>query len=122
MNIALWVVQGLLAVAFLMTGIMKATRSKEKLAENMAWVNDFSAGTVRLIGILEVLGAIGVVLPKLTGILSWLTPTAAVGLVLTMVGAALTHLRRGENSNIVTNVVLLTMAASVAYGRFVLLP
>lgn len=85
-------------------------------------MNDFSAGTVRLIGILEVLGAIGVVLPKLTGILSWLTPTAAVGLVLTMVGAALTHLRRGENSNIVTNVVLLTMAASVAYGRFVLLP
>ncbi|MFQ5342775.1 MAG: DoxX family protein [Anaerolineae bacterium] len=122
MNIALWVVQGLLAIAFLMAGGMKATRPKEKLAENMAWVNDFSAGTIRLIGILEVLGAIGVVLPKLTGILPWLTPTAAVGLVLTMIGAALTHLRRGENSNIVMNAVLLVMAAFVAYGRFVVLP
>jgi len=122
MNIALWIVQGLLAVAFLMAGAMKATRSKEQLAENMAWVNDFSAGTIRLIGILEVLGAIGLVLPKLTGILPWLTPTAAVGLVLTMIGAALTHLRRGENSNIMMNVVLLVMAAFVAYGRFVLLP
>lgn len=122
MNIALWVVQGLLAIAFLMAGAMKSTRSKEKLAENMPWVNDFSAGTVRLIGILEILGAIGLILPKLTGILTWLTPTAAVGLVLTMIGAALTHLRRGENSNVLMNGVLLVLAAFVAYGRFVLLP
>lgn len=122
MNIALWIGQGLLAIMFLMAGSMKATRPKEQLAERMEWVNDFSASTIRLIGILEVLGAAGVVLPKATGILPWLTPTAAAGLALTMVGAALIHIRRNEYGNLVMNIVLLAMAAFVAYGRFVLLP
>ncbi|MCA9926570.1 MAG: DoxX family protein [Anaerolineales bacterium] len=122
MNIALWVVQGLLAVAFLMAGFMKASQPKEKLAARMAWVEDFSAGNIRLIGILEVLAAIGLILPPITGILPWLAPLAAVGLILTMIGAARTHQRRGENQMIGTNVVLLLLAAFVAYGRFVLAP
>ena len=122
MNIALWVVQGLLAVAFLMAGFMKASQPKEKLAARMAWVEDFSAGNIRLIGILEVLAAIGLILPPITGILPWLAPLAAVGLILTMIGAARTHQRRVENQMIGTNVVLLLLAAFVAYGRFVLAP
>src|SRR3712207_6384671 len=94
MGIALWVIQVLLAVAFLVSGAMKLSQPKEKLLKNMAWVEDFSQPTVRIIGALEVLGAIGIVLPALTGILPWLTPLAALGLVLTMIGAAFTHLRR----------------------------
>jgi len=122
MNIALWIVQALLAVAFLMAGGMKLMQPKEKLAEKMAYVNDLSAGTVKLIGALEVLGAIGLILPKLTGILPVLTPLAAVGLVLTMIGAAIVHLHRKEASMIGINAVLFVLAAFVAYGRFALLP
>jgi uncharacterized membrane protein YphA (DoxX/SURF4 family) len=125
MNIALWIVQGLLALVFLMGGFMKASKSKDSLKErgrSMDWVDDFSDGQVRLIGILEVLGAIGLILPGLTDILPILTPLAAVGLALTMVGAAITHLRRGEYSIIVMNLVLMALALFIAYGRFVLLP
>jgi uncharacterized membrane protein YphA (DoxX/SURF4 family) len=118
MNIALWIVQGLLAAVFLMAGFMKASKPKEDLAAQMAWVNDFSANTVKTIGILEILGAIGLILPLATGILPWLTPVAAVGLVLTMIGAAITHARRKENAMIGMNVMLLVLAAFVAYGRF----
>ena len=120
MSIALWIVQGLLAVAFLGAGASKLSQPKEKLLKNMAWVEDFSQPTVRNIGALEVLGAIGIVLPALTGILPWLTPLAALGLVLLMVGAALTHLRRKEYGNVAINAVLLVLAAFVAYGRFFL--
>jgi uncharacterized membrane protein YphA (DoxX/SURF4 family) len=122
MGIALWVAQGLLAAAFLVAGVTKLGQPKEKLAKNMAWVEDFSQPAVRLIGAVEVLGAIGVVLPALTGILSWLTPLAALGLAATMVGAVLTHLRRGERSAVIPPVVLLVLAAFVAYGRFFVLP
>jgi uncharacterized membrane protein YphA (DoxX/SURF4 family) len=122
MNIALWIVQGLLGLLFLMVGSMKLMQPKEKLAERMGWVKDFSAGTVRLIGTFEVLCAIGIVLPSLTGILPWLSPVAAVGLVLTMIGAAITHARRNEYQMIITNMVLLLLAAFVVYGRFVAVP
>ncbi len=122
MNIALWIVQGLLALAFLMAGGMKAMQPKEKLAGKMAFVEDFSQGQVRGIGILEVLGAIGLVAPPLTGILPILSPIAALGLALTMVGAFITHLRRGEMQMTLPNVVLFVLALFVAYGRFVLLP
>jgi uncharacterized membrane protein YphA (DoxX/SURF4 family) len=128
MSIALWVAQVLLAVAFLGAGATKLSQPKEKLAKNMAWVEDFSQGAVRLIGALEVLGAIGLVLgaiglvlPALTGILLWLTPLAALGLVLLMIGGALTHLRRAEYGNIAINAVLLVLAAFVVYGRFFLM-
>lgn len=120
MNIALWIGQSLLAILFLMAGGMKTTQSKEKLDES--GFEDFSLGTVRVIGVLEVLGAIGIVLPALIGILPWLTPLAAVGFALTMIGAAITHLRRSEYPNIIVNVIIFALAAFVAYGRFVLVP
>ena len=122
MGIALWAVQVLVAASFLVAGATKLSQPKEKLVKNMAWVEDFSQGTVRLIGALEALGAIGVVVPALTGIVPWLTPLAALGLVLLMIGAALTHLRRTEYGNIAMNAVLLVLAAFVAYGRFFVLP
>ena len=124
MNIVLWILQGLLAFVFLMAGFMKASQPKDALKEKgggrMDWVDDISASNIRLIGILEVLAAIGLILPQVTGILPWLTPLAAVGLVLTMAGATLLHIRRSEA--IVPTIVLLLVAALVAYGRFVLIP
>lgn len=122
MNIVVWIVQGLLALTFLMTGLLKLTQPKEKLTKIMAFVEDFSPGAVRLIGLVELLGAIGVVLPTLTGILTWLTPLAAVGLAATMVSAASTHWRRKEYQIISINMVLLAMAVFVAYVRFVVVP
>lgn len=122
MNIALWVVQILLALAFGAAGIMKSTQPIKRLAANMGWVNDLVPWNVRLIGILEILGAIGLILPAVTGIWSWLTPVAAIGLVLTMVGAMIVHGRRGEFSRIWFNVVLLALAAFVVFGRFVAVP
>ncbi len=125
MNIALWILQGLLAALFLMAGVMKATRSKEEIkgsdGERMAWVDDVSATNIKLIGVLEILAAIGLILPQLTGILPWLTPLAAVGLVLTMIGAIVLHVRRGDGTQaLVSNAVLLLLAAFVAYGRFMI--
>jgi len=122
MDTALWVVQVLLAIAFGMAGFMKATQPKARLAENLGWVNDFSANNVKVIGVLEVLAAAGLILPMLTNILPVLTPLAAIGLILTMIGAIIVHARRGENSTIVINLVLLALAAFVAYGRLVALP
>jgi uncharacterized membrane protein YphA (DoxX/SURF4 family) len=120
MNIVLWVLAALLAFVFLGAGAMKLTQSKDKLAANpnMAWTEQFSAGTIKLIGLLEVLAAIGLILPAVLGIASALVPLAAVGLVLLMIGAALTHARRKENQAAVINVVLLVLAAALAVGRF----
>lgn len=119
MNILLWVVAGLLALAFLAAGAMKLTRPKAQLAESgLAWVEDFTPGAVKGIGAVEVLGALGLVLPAVTGIAPVLVPLAATGLALTMVGAAVVHVRRGETRMIVVNVVLLLLAAFVAWGRF----
>jgi uncharacterized membrane protein YphA (DoxX/SURF4 family) len=122
MGTALWIVQVLLALAFFMAGLMKATQPHEKLGERMAWVKRFSPGTVRFIGVIEMLGAIGLIVPAVTGMLPVLTPVAAVGLVLVMLGAIVTHARAGENAMIVGNLILLALAAFVAYGRFVLVP
>lgn len=118
MNIALWIVQGLLALAFLMAGGMKLLQPKAKMAEKMAWVEDFSDIQIKGIGAVEVLGAIGLIVPPLTGIAPVLAPLAALGLVLTMAGAAITHYRRGEMAMIAPNGVLLVLSLIVMVGRF----
>lgn len=118
MNIALWVVAGLLAAAYLVAGLLKSTQPKEKLQANMPWVEDYSAGTVRLIGIAEVLGALGLILPQATGIAPILTPIAATGLVIIQALAIRTHVRRGERQVLPANIALLLLALFVAIGRF----
>ena len=117
MNITLWIIQALLALVFLGAGVIKMVRSKEQLVGRMEWVKDFSPNAVRLIGVTETLGALGLILPAATGILEWLIPLAAVGLALTMVGAVITHVRRSDYSKVVMPIVLLVLAAFVAYGR-----
>jgi len=118
MNIALWIVQTLLAALYLSAGALKSTQPKEKLAKNMPWVESFSPGGVKLIGVAEVLGGVGLILPWATGIAEWLTPVAAVGLALIQVGAIVTHLRRKEAQVLPMNIVLLALAVFVAVGRF----
>ena len=118
MNTVLWVLQVVLAVAFLAAGAMKATKPKSELAGQMGWVDDFSANGVKAIGVLEVLAAVGLVLPWALDVAPVLTPLAALGLVLMMVGAAVVHARRGEAQMIAVNVVLGVLAAVVAVGRF----
>ena len=119
MNVVLWIVAGLLAVAFLAAGLMKLTQPKKKLADSgMGWTEDFSDGAVKGIGALEVLGAAGLILPAALDIVPVLVPIAATGLALLMLGAAVTHARRKESPNIVVNIVLLALAAFVAWGRF----
>jgi uncharacterized membrane protein YphA (DoxX/SURF4 family) len=119
MNIALWIIAGLLAVVFLASGAMKLTQPKRKLAASgFGWVEDFSAGTVKAIGTLEVLAALGLILPAALDIAPVLVPLAAVGLVFLMVGAIITHLRRHEAKVLASPVVLLIIAAVIAWGRF----
>lgn len=122
-NEVIWIAQVVLALLFLAAGTMKLTRPLDKLSEMMPWVNDFPPAIVRTIGALELLAAIGLVVPGLTGILPWLTPLAAAGLVLTMLGAIATHVRRNEVVPMaIVNVVLLLVALFVAYGRFAAVP
>ncbi|HEY0448564.1 DoxX family protein [Actinophytocola sp.] len=119
MNISLWIVAGLLAVGSLASGAVKLIRPKEKLAASgWEWVEDFGAGTVKAIGALEVLAAVGLILPAALDLVPVLVPLAAVGLVVLMVGATITHLRRHEAQAIVVNLVLLALAGFVAWGRF----
>jgi uncharacterized membrane protein len=118
MNAVLWVLQILLAVAFAMAGLMKATQPKQKLAAKMPYVEDFSGGAIKAIGVLELLAALGLVLPAWTGIAPILTPLAATGLVIVMIGAVAVHARRKEWGSLPINLVLLVLAALVAWGRF----
>lgn len=118
MEIAIWIIQGILATMFLAAGIMKSVRPKEKLAASMPWVNDFSPAGIKLIGIAELLGAIGLIVPYLTGIAPVLTPIAAMALALVMALAAAYHLRKNEYKPIGFNLVLLVLLLIVAYRRY----
>jgi DoxX-like family len=120
MNIALWIVAGLLAAAFLAGGVIKLVLPREKLAASASggWAGDFSPGAIKAIGALEVLAAVGLVLPAVLGIAPVLVPLAAVGVVLLMAGAMVVHLRRHETKTIVANVAYVLLAAFVAWGRF----
>jgi uncharacterized membrane protein len=106
-----------LALAFLLAGVMKARQPRQKLATSMGWVEDFSDTGVRTIGVLEILGGVGLLLPAVTGVATVLVPLAAAGLALLMVGAAATHRRRGELPMIGINAVLLLLAVVVAWAR-----
>ncbi|CAB4332502.1 MAG: DoxX family protein [Actinobacteria bacterium] len=98
MSTAYWVVAGIAAVAFFGSGMMKATSSREKLLanKNMGWAADFSDSQIKLIGLAEVLGALGLILPHVLSVAEVLSKVAAVGLFLLMAGAANVHRKRKE--------------------------
>jgi uncharacterized membrane protein YphA (DoxX/SURF4 family) len=118
MNIVLWALQVLLGLAFAAAGTMKVSRDRAQLQGQMPYVEDLSDGQVKAIGALEIAGALGLVLPAATGIAPLLTPAAALGLAVIMVGAALLHRRRREPQGIVVNAVLFAVAVVIAWGRF----
>lgn len=120
MNTVLWIVAGTLAVAYLAGGTGKLIVPQARLATfpGAGWVEDFSAGSVKTIGALEVLAAVGLILPAALGIAPVLVPLAAAGLVVIMAGAALTRLRRREPLLMVGDLGYLALAAFVAWGRF----
>ena len=117
MDTVLWIVQILLAGLFLITGLTKLTRPRLKMAAGpMRWAADTTDRQFRAIGLLEVLGALGLILPSALGIAPGLLPLAAIGLALTMVGAIATHVRYREVDRVGVPVVVLGLALFVAIG------
>ena len=119
-HIAVWIASVLLAVAYLFVGGTKVLTSKERLAENPSTAGAaeaFSATSIKLIGAVEVAGALGLILPWLTGIARVLTPAAAMGLALLQVGAAVFHGRRAEYKQWPVNAVFLALAVFIAATR-----
>ena len=117
MNIVAWILQIVLAVAFLGAGGMKLARPKPALVSaGMGYAEDYTDTNIKLIGAVEVLGAIGLILPWLTGIAPVLTPIAAVGLALVMAGAVIVHVRRKEA--FIPPLVLGVLSLVVAVLRF----
>lgn len=117
LHIGLWVAQALLAAAFLAAGGMKVSAPIEQLQAQMPWVSGAMGGAVRFIGVVELLGALGLILPAATRVMPKLTPLAASGLLAVMVLASVTHVSRGEYPMILANIVLGALAAFVAWGR-----
>ncbi|ROS75450.1 DoxX-like protein [Cellulomonas sp. PhB143] len=115
MIVAYWILAVLLCVFYLYAGGKKLTQSRDRLRPMMGWVDDLPLGLTRTIGALEVLGAIGLVLPPLVGVLPRLAVAAAVGFALLQVAAATLHLSRGERQDVWLNVVLLVLAAAAAW-------
>ena len=120
MNLALWIVTGLLAAVALFAGISKAFVPKKKLAATSGgeWTEHASVGFVKTLGVLELLAAVGLILPAVVDIAPVMVPVTAVCWVLLMVGAMITHGRLGQFKLVMLNSVYLALAAFVAWGRF----
>jgi hypothetical protein len=114
-EIAYWIIAALLAVFYLYAGGKKAVQSREQLQPMMGWVDRVPMPLVRTIGVLEVLGVVGLILPPLTGIAPWLAIAAAVGFVLIQIGGIAVHLSLGEARKIGLNIGLLVAAAVAAW-------
>jgi hypothetical protein len=118
--IAFYIVAGLAALVFLGVGLMKVARPKPALKENgMGWVEDFSAPSVKLIGLAEVLGGLGLILPVLTGIAPILSPIAGIALAVVMIGAVVVHIRRKEP--VVPPLVLAILAIAATILGFIVI-
>ena len=122
MNVILSIVQALLAMLFFMSGYMKAFQPLDVLAQSIQWTQDVPAPLVRFIGVSEMLGAMGLVVPAVTRI--WLRSTvfAAAALAIVMVSASIFHASRGEFFALPMTVALFALAALVVYGRWKLVP
>ena len=118
MNIALWILQVLLGSFFVFHATVLLRPSPQRLQSGMRYVLEMSAGLRVFAGVAEGLARVGLVLPALVHVLVWLTPLAAAGLVVLMLGAIVFHIRRREYPNIGLNVVLGILAGIVAWGRF----
>jgi hypothetical protein len=120
LNIALWIVQGLLALTFLGTGAIKTTQPIANIDKNVPSLRDFPPTIVRLLGVAEILGVLGLLLPGIFHVATILTPIAAIGLAIVVAGAAVAHLRLKEYLYLGFTVLLVVLALVVAIGRFTL--
>ncbi|MEU5405185.1 DoxX family protein [Nocardia asteroides] len=118
MNVLLWILQIALALMIGMAGVVKVITPRVQLTEKMSFTQHATDGQVKALGAVEVLGALGLILPAATGILPWLTPLAAVGIAVIMAGAIVTHVVAREFPNAVVNLVLLAVSLFVAVERF----
>jgi len=122
MNVALWIVAGVLGLAYVAGGIVKLTMPYEKYAAKLGWPEDFTPGNVRFMGVVEVLGGIGLVLPGLVDIAPVLVPIAASGMALYMAGAMTERIRRGEYKELLGDLMFLAAMVFIAWGRFAIEP
>lgn len=127
MNTLLWILQGVLAAMMFMPGFLKLTNNNAGLIQKgngrMDWAEDVSESNMKIIGVLEVLAAFGLILPLLLGIFTWLTPLAALGVAFTMLGAISLHVKRKDGMKaIAPNIIIIVLALVVLYGRFELFP
>lgn len=120
MNSLVWVFSIVLALVFLIVGLVRVFKY-EVAADRFPWVKDVPRGLVTFIGLAEILGALGLILPVATGILPWLTPVAAAALAILMLMAGTFHGQRRELQDASVNAILLALTAFVAYGRWPLL-
>ncbi len=120
MNLALWIAAGVLAAVLLVAASNKLFIPQEKLATfpGGGWVEDFSPGALKAISTLEILGAVGLILPAVLGIAPVLVPLAATGAALLFAGAVITRLRRGEKVTIAVDLIYFALAVFIAWGRF----
>ncbi|MCX4974112.1 DoxX family protein [Streptomyces sp. NBC_00620] len=120
MNLALWIGAGLLAAVALGGGITKAFVPKEKLAaaNGGGWTEDIGVGFIKTLGVLELLAAVGLILPAVVDIAPVMVPVTAVCWVLLMIGAMVTHGRLGESKFVLVNLIYLALAVFIAWGRF----
>jgi hypothetical protein len=120
MNLALWIAAWLLAAVALAGGITKTFLPREKLAahEGGEWTGEAGVGFVKTLGILELLAAVGLILPAVLDIASVMVPVTAVCWVVLMIGAMITHGRFGQFKLVMLNAAYLALAAFVAWGRF----
>jgi uncharacterized membrane protein len=121
MNILLWILQILLGVYFIFVGVSHFI-VPPNLPAPMSWMYELPTWLHVVSGAAEILGGLGLILPGLTRIQTRLTPVAASGLVLVMVGAMIYHVLRGEFTNLVMNLILAALLAFIAYGRTRLSP
>jgi hypothetical protein len=114
MTVAFWIIASIATLAFLGAGIMKLVRPVPALkAAGMGWVEDFSPAVVKLIALAEVIGAIGLILPPLTGTAVILCPIAGICLTIIMAGAVVVHLRRKENPGAAIVLAVLPLVTAI---------
>jgi uncharacterized membrane protein len=114
-KVAYWVIAGLLAAIYGFGGLKKLVQSQDQLRPMMGWVDAMPMSRVRMIGLVEVLGAVGVIVPAVTGVAPGVAVAAAIGLALIQVGAFRLHLSRHELTDLPLNSALLVLAAAAAW-------
>lgn len=125
MDVTLWIIAGVLAVAFTAGALAQLTMTKQRLrarGQSQHWVDDFDADQIKVIGTVKLIGSLGLILPGALDVAPVLTPLAACGLALFMAGAATTRFRRREWTYLLGDLGFLGLFAFLAWGRFDLQP